>query len=404
MVARLAAAVGCVRGNTSLAWIDPVGRTHFLVPGGSHPYWAFVHLNGRKPVFGDRKDAMNAADQLLEEGWIRVVNSRTFHALGRNVSSKTWDAAIALTMQCVWANRARGEWNPEKGKVHLDVPNSKVMSIADFVRHYGGQKAEDQLFSRIRTARLAMAVRLARGLTLEHWNLQGLVEGRIVLLYHGTTKTFSRFDMNKSRGDLVNKFYGKGIFLSPRKAVAGQYADANRNIGFDPSLVGELKRSNPGAGAFLEALVQKGHQKAWEDLETDLDLQNPDDWSAWEATLRGVDPNRLSDLAPYILGSKDKPERGGSGLIFDQSTGAPDWLYNSLDAVGLDSNQYRPKVYTVSVKVENTLVTDKASEAKKARSSGYDCVVYHGSNLVGGVPEVAVFDANKIKILKVEQW
>lgn len=256
-----------------------------------------------------------------------------------------------------------------------------------------------------------MASRLAKDLTLSHWGLEGLSEGKSVTLYHGTTQSFQRFDVSKSRDELVKKFYGRGIFLTPRKAVAGQYADANRNIGFPPSVIGALKRKNSAAGQFLQDLYKKGYEKAWDDLLEVEGFDEDEGWAeglsleSWEKSLKGVDPNDLSDLAPYIIGGKDKPSGGGGALsMFSTSTGMPSYIYDRLDEIGVDSKEYRPKVYTVSVKVDKPLITNSTSEAKQARTHGYDCVVFYGSNLVGGVPEVAVFDASKVKIQKVEMW
>lgn len=238
-------------------------------------------------------------------------------------------------------------------------------------------------YSRIKSLRL----QASRDLELSYWGLQGLTEGRPVTLYHGSTATFTRFSPALVRDKLVDKFYGSGIFLTPSKRVAEQYADANRNIGFPPSIIGELKRQNPDAGEFLGDLYKRGNS-AWDDY----------DWDT--AEIGGVDPNTLGDIAAYILGSKIKPINRGSGMLFDTKTGAPDWLYDDLDEVGLDSSRYRPKVYTVSVRVKNPLVTKSKSLAKKARAKGYDSVVYYGPGIVGGVPEVAVFDPTDVSIKK----
>jgi len=254
---------------------------------------------------------------------------------------------------------------------------------------------------------LVEGIRVARALDLSYYGLEGLTEGKPVKLYHGTTASFKKFDLGKSRDELVDQFYGKGIFLTPSKRVAAQYADANRNIGFDRSLIDDMKRKNRNAGEFMEMVYKMGSD-AWEAYARAEGLWN-DDPSPGEGTFDavgfeqhlGVDSNTLSDIAGYIIGAKKDPERdtgGGFVNIFDQSSGAPDWLYDSLDEVGLDSEKYRPKVYTVIVTVSNPLVTANKSQARKARSKGYDSVVFHGSGLVGGVPEVAVFNPRDVKI------
>jgi hypothetical protein len=249
-------------------------------------------------------------------------------------------------------------------------------------------------------------------LNLSLYGLEGLTTGQPTTLYHGTTKLFRVFDMNRSRDELVNKFYGRGIFLTPSKRVASKYADANRNIGFDVDIIEDLKKKNPNAGKFLQAVYDKGPD-GWEHFmeENGFLRENPPpgegrlDIEGFQKFL-GVDPNSLGDLAGYILGSKTKPvSMGGDNtldLLMNTGTGAPSWIYDNLDEVGLDSKTYRPKIYTVVATVENTLVTASKPEARKARSKGYDCVVFHGSDLVDGVPEVAIFDSKKVKVRKIE--
>ena len=252
----------------------------------------------------------------------------------------------------------------------------------------------------------------AKALNLSHYDLEGLPEGKPTTLYHGTTASFKTFDMNRGRDELVNKFYGRGIFLTPYKHVAEKYAEANRNIGFDPSIIDDLKGKNRNAGGMLEALYRTGDD-AWEGYVRDMGFRddNPPpgkgslDMVGFQKFLGGVDLNSLNDVAGYIIGSKVKPlggEESPLDMFGGAPTGAPGYIYDTLDEIGLDSSVYRPKVYTVVATVSNTLITSSKAQAKKARSQGYDSVIYYGSDLVGGVPEVAVFDPHKVKVTHVE--
>lgn len=254
-----------------------------------------------------------------------------------------------------------------------------------------------------------------RELNLSHYDLDGLMDGRPVTLYHGTTKLFRHFSMDKSRDELVEKFYGRGIFLTPRKRVAVQYAEANRNIGFEPSIIDDLKRKNPNAAKFLRTLYAHGRD-GWELYleQNGFKNENPApgegslDTVSFLKHLGGVDPNTLGDLAEYIIGSKMK--RGVApddleevmNIFHGAPTGTPEWAYKELDEIGIDSKVYRPKVYTAVVTVSNTLVTASKSQASKARSKGYECVVYFGPDLVEGVPEVAVFNLRAVRIKHIE--
>jgi hypothetical protein len=257
-----------------------------------------------------------------------------------------------------------------------------------------------------------IAYRFARKtLNLAEYNLQGLLEHRSVTLYHGTTRLFHTFKIDKSRKELVDRFYGDGIFLTPSKRVAVKYAEANRNIGFEKEMIlADMKKKNPRAGEFLQRLVDEGTD-AWNNYPKEVGFINDNpppgqgtfDSVGFQNWLK-VDPNTLNDIAGYIIGSKITPlgMDDASLSLFSTSTGAPDYLYNYLDEVGLDSKSYRPKVYTVSVLVHNTLVTSSKAQAKGARSKGYDCVVYYGSDLVDGVPEVAVFKPSDVKVKHIE--
>lgn len=246
---------------------------------------------------------------------------------------------------------------------------------------------------------------------LAEYHLEGLRTGQPVTLYHGTTRLFRAFDMNRSRGELNEGYYGNGIFLTPSKRVAEMYANANRNIGFPPSIIDDLKRRNAPAGKFLQTLFDHG-QDGWEIAWKEAGFWNANpkpgeaqvDWAGYNEYI-GVDGNTLQDIADYIIGSKSKPLGLGGGsldLFGGGSTGLPDHVYSSLDEVGLDSKTYRPKVYTVAVTCTNPLVTKSKSAARKARSKGYDSVFFFGSDLVQGVPEVAVYSPRNVKVRKIE--
>jgi hypothetical protein len=246
---------------------------------------------------------------------------------------------------------------------------------------------------------------------IAEWHLEGLTNGTPVTLYHGTTRTFRTFDPSTVRDELVNQYYGRGIFLTPSKRVAVQYADANRNIGFPPSIIGEMARKNSTAGGLMQALFDHGPEgwdifwKAngfWIADDPKFPEGRPD-MPAFDQALQGLDANDIQDVADYILGSASKPLGGDDPVnIFNTRTGMPGYLYDTLDSLGLNSKIYRPKVYTVSVTARNPLVTKSKSQASKARSKGFDAVVFYGADLVAGVPEVAVFDPRAVKVRKIE--
>ena len=244
---------------------------------------------------------------------------------------------------------------------------------------------------------------------IAQFGLDDLVRGGSATLYHGTTRSFQRFDAAHIRHDLIDRFYkAPGIFLTPRRGVAQQYAGATRNSLIPASVIDDLTRRNRGAGEVLGRLVREGRE-AWDGLFEDAKTAFPDAETPIEALERmtgGVDPNTLMDIAQHVEGSgyANAPE---AETLFDLwggvPKGPPAYVFDNMDAVGLDSSEYRPKVYTVSVSgLDRVLVTKSKPEAEKARSRGYDAVVFCGADLVDGVPEVVVFDPAKVRITKVE--
>jgi hypothetical protein len=243
---------------------------------------------------------------------------------------------------------------------------------------------------------------------LDAHGLGDLVRGGSATLYHGTTRSFQRFDSAYVRHELIARFYkAPGIFLSPKRGVAAEYSAAARNTMIPATVVDDLTRINRGAGEVMGTLVTQGPD-AWSGLFEDAVARFPDAATPADALERvtgGVDPNTLMDIAEYVEGSRYA--KGADETLFDLwgmiPTGTPDHVFTDMDSVGLDTDPYRPKVYTVEVSgLGRVLVTKSKSEAAQARRQGYDAVVFCGADLVRGVPEVVVFDPSKVRVTKVD--
>lgn len=321
-----------------------------------------------------------------------------------------------LTNDPDWKDLTRGGKTPFKCMARPKAHDMPKGERADKAREkMKAQEKAPKGKKPVNTPTFVSARFAAKNLDLSDYGLEGLTTGAPVTLYHGTSASYTKFDLAKNRDELVNKFYGRGIFLTPSKRVAWKYAQANRNMGLPVSVIDDLSRVNRNAGSFLRALHEEG-QDAWESYwkANGFWRDNPApgvgklDMAGFEKHLGGVDSNTLLDISKHIEGTAYRGQASPDGiqelmdLFSDGGTGSPSWLYDNLDTVGLDSTKYRPKVLTVVVRVNNPLVTASKSEARKASSKGYDAVVYHGSDLVGGEVEVAVYDASKTKITHVE--
>lgn len=247
---------------------------------------------------------------------------------------------------------------------------------------------------------------------LGYFGLDEFVKGSPIVLYHGTTASFSSFDASKSRKDLVDKYTGTGIFLTPSKKVAWKYATASRNKGLPVEVIDDVKKVNPHAGEFLETLYKHG-QPGWEMFwkekgflrDAPKDGEGLLDAEAFQSYLN-ADPNSLMDVATFIEGTAYEGSPGDETNLLDlfsgASQGAPDWLFDTLSSLDVDSTKYKPKVYKVSTQASHVLVTADKDEAKRAFSLGYDAFVFSGEDLVDGVPEVAIRDGSQVNILDVE--
>ena len=250
---------------------------------------------------------------------------------------------------------------------------------------------------------------------LRYWGLEGLTSGTPVTLYHGTTaQKFSAFSLDKNRDALVTKFFGRGLFFTPDKSVAWKYAYAARNMSQLPrSIIDELRARNPSAAEFMRIMHEQGYDgDTWLNFYTAHNLLSANgqiDKQKETELFGGLDPQTIADVAEYIEGAKQPggvPDMGEEIVAVMHGTkagGLPNWVFQSLAQLGLDPNEYAPKVVTVQVVAQKPLVTDDQTEAKNAQTKGYDSlVVVSHEALVDGVPEVAVFDASKVRVVDIE--
>ena len=357
-------------------------------------------------------------------GLVREFWSSILKAQGNPNAPITIYRALPATVPAVFEN---GDWitlslGYARKHIESNVPGGQIISAVVPARTvvYAGDDLMEWGYwgSTVKARRTAARVAARREVDchLDSYGLDDLIRTGSGKLYHGTNRQFKRFDMAYIRHDLINRFYkAPGIFLTPRRATAEQYADAARNAMVPAVVVADLVRTNRGAGEVLTRLVGEGRD-AWDGLRAEAKAAFPDAtyFEAMEMMTGGVDQNTLMDLAKHIEGTRytDAPEENS---LFEATnslfalwgsaapTSTPVWVFDALDRLGLDSSEYRPKVYTVEVSgLDRVLVTRSKAEAGKAKAKGYDAVVFCGSDLVDGVPEVVVFDPSNVRVTKVD--
>jgi len=318
----------------------------------------------------------------------------------------TFDTGNWVTLSVEYARQHLGS-NVEGGHiVAATVPAHTVRFAGDDLMEWGywGPPVDGRVVGG------RFAARREVDCYLDAYGLDDLVRGGSATLYHGTTRSFQRFDSAYIRHNLINQFYkAPGIFLSPKRRVAVEYSTAARNTMIPASVVDDLTRINRGAGEVLRRLVTEGRD-AWDGLFEDAVTRFPDAETpavALEMVTEGVDPNTLMDIAEYVEGSKYGGGLRAETTLFDlwgmTATGTPDHVFTDMESVGLDADVYRPKVYTVVVSgLDRVLVTKSKPAAARAQKQGYDAVVFCGADLVGDVPEVVVFDPSRVRVTKVE--
>lgn len=131
----------CNTGGISAAWITPEGRVHRIKGGMTHGEWAYEFL------VKDHEEIREGGDPrewLLEAGWVRMSNyssveARAYPAL----SEKVMQATVGITLGCA----VRKQDDPEHKIIYLSQgQHNSYLSLVDFVREWGGKKAEERLF------------------------------------------------------------------------------------------------------------------------------------------------------------------------------------------------------------------------------------------------------------------
>ena len=143
----------CESESTSFAWIDPTGKVIQLPRRQSHVEWAWrkEHGSGWDEEF-DWDEGMEASDNLLHDGWIRVPNSFTLEFDAPHVSPRAMAAAIEGLITCT----VQSHKDPEK-EIVWATPGEGVLKIpvSDFIHQYGTRTQENALFEQLMAVRVA---------------------------------------------------------------------------------------------------------------------------------------------------------------------------------------------------------------------------------------------------------
>ena len=132
----------------SFAWIDPKGGYHIL-KGKSHMEWACAYLRkkGARPEHESLVQEMEQAhQQLLEEGWVRVVSAQAFQAIDLDRHPIQAEKVLEVLLRGVQDGCVKPDSKVWLMTGFLWGRNENQYTAADFANWLGGKSAEEQVY------------------------------------------------------------------------------------------------------------------------------------------------------------------------------------------------------------------------------------------------------------------
>ena len=141
---------GCSKTETSYAWIAPDGHLH-LMRGYGHYGWALEYVRKNKlPLDLNRffpedewEAGRTAANYLVAEGWVRVLNYATMHGLHPKRGSPAWETAAGIVAGC------SPSLEDTEIQVHVPYQSPVQHKAADFVEMFGNRQMFAEMYARL---------------------------------------------------------------------------------------------------------------------------------------------------------------------------------------------------------------------------------------------------------------
>jgi hypothetical protein len=135
------------KGFSSLAWIEPNGKIHWMSMRYTHGSWAFVYLNPDREGAAYIPDSEQSSERLRQEGWIRVSSATDIDVRNiDSISQAAWDAWSTIVTSCA------GQIQPHS---EMTVSTSSKLSdyfkitVGDFVEKYCSRNASDAYWGKL---------------------------------------------------------------------------------------------------------------------------------------------------------------------------------------------------------------------------------------------------------------
>ena len=132
---------------TSLAWIEPNGKIHWIGMTHTHGMWAFIYLHPNRQNDPYIPDSAQSSSELLESGWIRV--SSVVDLDVRNIDSisqASWDAWSTIVASCARQVPPEKEMTVSTGS---GIRDYFKIAVGDFIEKYCSKRASDAYWGKL---------------------------------------------------------------------------------------------------------------------------------------------------------------------------------------------------------------------------------------------------------------
>jgi hypothetical protein len=129
------------KGFSSLAWIEPNGKIHWISMRYTHGSWAFVYYNPDREGSAYIPDSEQMSERLRQDGWIRVSSAVDIDV--RNINSipqAAWDSWSTIVSSCSKQVPPESEMTVSTGNRLSDYYKT---TVGDFIDKYCSRRAND---------------------------------------------------------------------------------------------------------------------------------------------------------------------------------------------------------------------------------------------------------------------
>lgn len=227
-------------------------------------------------------------------------------------------------------------------------------------------------------------------------------------LYHGTQREFLDFSSNSANIQRNAQLgAGQAAYFSFQKDTAKKYSDAPMSTLLPSMVVGELRMKNPLCGDLLGDILIRGYTDGWSHWERGL---SEDPREVFRSLLhKGINVNDIAGLHDYFPQNYYTPslptETTLDEVMFFLSetrhNGTPEFVYDTLKALGLLSGENTPNVRSVALSphahiknVGEVSHADLDQLRSVAEREGYDGILYLHEHALDNEPEMAIWNTN----------